>query len=300
MKFLTFTYANERQVGILGINNNIYSFNSFQKLFEEKTPKTLLDAIPILDEPLLGEIETLISQEEVMPICKLSDVTLHAPIEFPKRNIICLGKNYKDHCKEMEGKTSDLIDIPSVPIYFSKMATPAIGKYDEILINSSVTNEVDYEVELAVVIGREGCGISKEDAFDYVFGYMVANDVSARDVQMRHIQWLLGKSQNTFCPLGPWLTHKSAIDDPSKLRIYASVNGEMRQDSVTDNLIFDIPTIISDLSRGMTLYPGDVILTGTPAGVGMGFDPPKYLKDGDVVVCGISGLGELQNPVRVL
>lgn len=300
MKFLTFTYANERQVGILGINNNIYSFNSFQKLFEGKTPKTLLDAIPILDEPLLGEIETLINREEVMPICKLSDIILHAPIEFPKRNIICLGKNYKDHCKEMEGKTSDLIDIPSAPIYFSKMATPAIGKFDEILINSSVTTEVDYEVELAVVIGREGYGISKEDAFDYVFGYMVANDVSARDVQMRHIQWLLGKSQNTFCPLGPWLTHKSAVDDPSQLKIYASVNGEMRQESCTENLIFDIPTIISDLSRGMTLYPGDVILTGTPAGVGMGFNPPKYLKDGDVVVCGISGLGELQNPVRVL
>jgi 2-keto-4-pentenoate hydratase/2-oxohepta-3-ene-1,7-dioic acid hydratase in catechol pathway len=300
VKILNFTYKGEKRIGILGINKAVYDIKMFKDLLEDELPKTVTEAIPMLTEDVVGTITREIAENELTALCQLDEVQLHAPIEYPLRNIICLGKNYREHCREMEGKTSDMIDVPKHPIYFSKMAWPAIGAYDDIVVNAAVTQQVDYEVELAVVIGKEGHNISKEEAMGYVFGYMVANDVSARDVQMRHIQWLLGKSQNTFCPLGPWLTHYSAVKAPDALRIYASVNGEMRQDGCTDQLIFDIPTVISDLSAGMTLYPGDIILTGTPSGVGMGFDPPKYLKNGDEVVCGIEGLGELKNTVKTL
>jgi 2-keto-4-pentenoate hydratase/2-oxohepta-3-ene-1,7-dioic acid hydratase in catechol pathway len=300
VKILNFTYKGEKRIGILGINKAVYDIKMFKYLLEDELPKTVTEAIPMLTEDVVGTITREIAENELTALCQLDEVQLHAPIEYPLRNIICLGKNYREHCREMEGKTSDMIDVPKHPIYFSKMAWPAIGAYDDIVVNAAVTQQVDYEVELAVVIGKEGHNISKEEAMGYVFGYMVANDVSARDVQMRHIQWLLGKSQNTFCPLGPWLTHYSAVKAPDALRIYASVNGEMRQDGCTDQLIFDIPTVISDLSAGMTLYPGDIILTGTPSGVGMGFDPPKYLKNGDEVVCGIEGLGELKNTVKTL
>lgn len=299
MKFLNFSYEGEKKLGILGINDLIYDLEIFKALLGDVSPKTLTEAIPMLTDQVVARIGEAIINGEVSSLCHLEAVALHAPIEYPLRNVICLGKNYKEHCKEMEGKTSDLIDVPIHPIYFSKMASPAIGAYDDIVINTAVTEQVDYEVELAVVIGKQGDRISKEEAMSHVFGYMVANDVSARDVQMRHIQWLLGKSQNTFCPLGPWLTHHSAVEKVDALNIYASVNGEMRQDGCTDQLIFDIPTVIADLSAGMTLYPGDIILTGTPSGVGMGFNPPKYLKNGDLVVCGIEGLGELRNKVRV-
>lgn len=299
MKFLNFSYDGEKKLGILGINNLIYDLKTFRDLLGGILPKTLTEAIPMLTDGVVVAIDARIAKGEVASLCQLEEVALHAPIEYPSRNVICLGKNYKEHCKEMEGKTSDLIDIPTHPIYFSKMASPAIGAYDDIVINAAVTEQVDYEVELAVVIGKQGDKISKEEAMSHVFGYMVANDVSARDVQMRHIQWLLGKSQDTFCPLGPWLTHYSAVENPNALSIYASVNDEMRQDGCTDQLIFDIPTVIADLSAGMTLYPGDIILTGTPSGVGMGFNPPKYLKNGDLVVCGIEGLGELRNKVSV-
>ncbi|MBN2898906.1 MAG: fumarylacetoacetate hydrolase family protein [Clostridia bacterium] len=299
MKILYFTHSNEKKVGILGINKAVYALNDFSKLWKGDLPTTLNDAIPLLTDEVVQQIKEAISGDEIAPLCTLDDVQLHAPIEYPRRNIICLGKNYRDHCEEMEGKTSDMIDIPTFPIYFSKSAFPAIGAYDEIVVNASVTTQVDYEVELALVIGKEGRGISKSDAMSYIFGYMVANDVSARDVQMRHIQWLLGKSQDSFCPLGPWVTHRSEVANPQALRIYAEVNGERRQDGCTDQLIFNIPTIISDLSAGMTLYPGDIILTGTPSGVGMGFEPPKYLQDGDEVMCGIEGLGHLVNRVCI-
>jgi 2-keto-4-pentenoate hydratase/2-oxohepta-3-ene-1,7-dioic acid hydratase in catechol pathway len=170
------------------------------------------------------------------------------------------------------------------------------GPGDPILIDPGVSQAVDYEAELAVVIGKGGRGIRKADALDHVWGYCIVNDVTARDLQGRHKQWLIGKSQDSFCPMGPWLVSRDEID-LADTRVRCWVNGELRQDANTRALIFDVPTLIETISAGLTLVPGDIIATGTPAGVGIGFDPPKYLRSGDVVRIEIGGLGVLENPV---
>ncbi|MBS7527269.1 fumarylacetoacetate hydrolase family protein [Fusibacter paucivorans] len=233
---------------------------------------------------------------ELMPI-PLSEVKFETPVKTPKRNIICVGKNYLEHARELQGKTATLAGIPTEPIFFSKMAFETIGPEDHIIYETSVTNEVDYEAELAVIIGKRIKNITEADAEAAIFGYTVSNDVSARNLQVQHIQWHKGKSLDTFTPLGPVVVTKDQFDYPPKLKVECLVNGEVRQSSYTDNLIFSISKLIATLSQGMTLIPGDIILTGTPSGVGMGFDPPKYLKDGDIVTCRIEGIGDLTNKV---
>jgi 2-keto-4-pentenoate hydratase/2-oxohepta-3-ene-1,7-dioic acid hydratase in catechol pathway len=184
-----------------------------------------------------------------------------------------------------------------VPIYFTKVPESVIGPGEPILIVPEVSTAIDYEAELTVVIGRGGKGIKAADAMKHVWGYTIINDVTARDWQGRHSQWVLGKSFDTFCPMGPWLVSADECDGTNTgVRCY--VNGEKRQDARTTDLIFDIPTLIETLSAGITLYPGDVIATGTPVGVGIGFKPPRYLKPGDLVRVEIDGIGALQNPVR--
>lgn len=226
---------------------------------------------------------------------QLSEVTLCAPIPRPHKNIFCIGKNYKDHAVEMGGVES----IPEHPVVFSKAPTTVIGHEAVIMADASVTQEVDYEGELGIVIGKEGRNISREQAMEHVFGYTIINDVTARDLQERHKQYLIGKSLDTFCPMGPFLVHASEIPDPTKLRIETRVNGEVRQSCGTDQMIFDIPTLLSVLSAGMTLEPGDIISTGTPSGVGKGFRPPRLLKDGDVVEVEITSIGVLRNRVAI-
>ncbi|MBO8173465.1 MAG: fumarylacetoacetate hydrolase family protein [Bacillaceae bacterium] len=225
----------------------------------------------------------------------LDEVKLLAPIPRPRKNIFCLGKNYAEHAIEMGGAES----IPKHPMVFSKAPTSVIAHEDEVLYDPEVTQEVDYEGELALVIGKKGRKISRDNAFDYIFGYTIINDVTARDLQQRHKQFLLGKSLDTFCPMGPWLVHKSELIDTSDLKIETKVNGEVRQSSSTRHFIFDIPEIIATISAGITLEPGDIISTGTPAGVGKGFNPPKLLKDGDVVEITVEGVGTLRNRVSV-
>ncbi|WP_427913838.1 fumarylacetoacetate hydrolase family protein [Ramlibacter sp. MMS24-I3-19] len=232
----------------------------------------------------------------------LAAVQLTAPIPQPRRNIFCVGKNYHAHAKEFAGSGFDSSakaggDIPTVPIYFTKVPECVVGPTDDIVVPRGVSDAIDYEVELAVIIGKGGKGIRKQDALDHVWGYTVINDVTARDWQSRHMQWLLGKSFDTFCPMGPWLVSADECDG-TKTRVRTWVNGELRQDAVTPDLIFDIPTLIETLSAGITLYPGDIIATGTPVGVGIGFKPPRYLKPGDVVRMEIDGIGVLENPVR--
>lgn len=224
----------------------------------------------------------------------LTGLTLLAPIPRPSKNIFCVGKNYAEHAVELGSKE----DIPEDVIIFTKASTSVIGPKQPIPLHSEVTKELDYEGELAVVIGKEGKGIKQEDALDHVFGYTIINDVTARDLQSRHKQYFIGKSLDGSCPMGPWIVHVSSIADPNQLNIETRVNGEIRQSSNTRQLIFSIAKIIEELSKGMTLEPGDIIATGTPAGVGKGMKPPSFLGSGDMVEITVEGIGTLSNSVR--
>lgn len=231
----------------------------------------------------------------------LSSVKLMAPFPRPARNILCVGKNYFDHAKEFaqsgfdsSAKPGD--DIPADPIFFTKVPESVIASGDAIVIPKGVSEAIDYEAELAVVIGKQGKGISESAAMSYVWGYTIVNDVTARDWQNRHKQWFMGKSFDTFCPMGPWaVTQDSCSGENTQVRCF--VNGERRQNACTTDLIFKIPKLIATVSAGITLYSGDIIATGTPVGVGIGFKPPKYLQPGDRVRVEIDGIGAIENPV---
>jgi 2-keto-4-pentenoate hydratase/2-oxohepta-3-ene-1,7-dioic acid hydratase in catechol pathway len=228
--------------------------------------------------------------------------TTFGPPLVPARSVMCVGKNYFAHAHEFtkSGFDSSAKDqseaIPTAPIIFTKAAETVIGPGEGIRYPDGISDCVDYEAELGVVIGKGGRGISRADALDHVFGYTIINDMTARDLQSKHKQWFIGKSLDTFCPMGPWLVTADEVDVAS-LDVKCWVNGELRQDANTADFIFDVPTLIETLSAGLTLQPGDVIATGTPAGVGIGFDPPKYLTRGDEIAIEISGLGRLLNAV---
>jgi 2-keto-4-pentenoate hydratase/2-oxohepta-3-ene-1,7-dioic acid hydratase in catechol pathway len=226
----------------------------------------------------------------------VKDIQLDAPLPKPRRNIWCVGRNYHAHAKELSASVFKDNDAnpESWPIVFTKVPECVVGPHDAVHVPSAVSEQIDYEAELAVVIGKGGKNITKAAALEHVFGYTVVNDVTARDVQMRHQQWDMGKSFDTFCPMGPWIVTVDELDG-TKTRVRCWVNGELRQDGPTENMIFDIPTLIETISRGITLYPGDVIATGTPAGVGMGLKPPRYLRAGDVVRIEVDGLGVIEN-----
>lgn len=229
----------------------------------------------------------------------LAGVTLLAPIPRPRRNLFCLGLNYRAHAAEAQQFGAAQKD-PDYPIFFSKPPSTVVGPDAAIESSPNVTREVDWEVEVTVVIGPGGRDIAKGAAMSHVFGYTIANDVSARDLQFRHGgQWFKGKSLDTFCPLGPWIVTADEIPDPANLEVVCRVNGVEKQHANTRDLIFDIPTIIASLSEGLTLEPGDLILTGTPAGVGFARKPPEFLTDGDVVECAVERIGVLRNPVNV-
>lgn len=229
----------------------------------------------------------------------LDGIEVDIPIR-PRRNIMCVGKNYREHAHEFvqsgfDGTAASLSDpVPTHPIVFTKAPETLLANGGTIRFPSGLSDCIDYEAELAVVIGKGGRGIARTDALDHVFGYVIVNDVTARDLQLRHKQWFIGKSLDTFCPIGSWIATRDEID-LADTRVSCRVNGELRQDANTADMIFDVPAIIETLSKGMTLQPGDVIATGTPAGVGVGFDPPRYLRPGDEVAIEIAGLGRLVN-----
>ena len=217
-------------------------------------------------------------------------VRLGAPITRPSK-IVCVGLNYHDHAAEQN------VSLPEHPLLFSKASSSVIGPYDEVVLPEAC-KQVDYEVELALVIGCQATRVTEADAYDYIAGYMVANDVTGRDIQFRQRQWHQGKSYDTFCPVGPYLVTKDEIPDPNTLDVRLMLNGETMQDSNTDNLIFNVPTMISRISHAMTLFPGDIILTGTPAGVGIFRDPKILLKAGDYMETYVAGIGTLKNNVK--
>ena len=231
----------------------------------------------------------------------MDGLKLRAPMPRPKRNIFCVGKNYFDHAHEFAGSGFDSSAaagaVPKAPIIFSKVPESVIAHGEPIVQDPAVSTATDYEVELGVIIGRGGRGITKETALEHVWGYTIINDATARDLQGLHSQWLIGKSQDTFCPMGPIAVTADEFNLADAF-VRTWVNGELRQDSNTKLLIFDVPTTIATIAAGITLIPGDVIATGTPAGVGIGFKPPKYLKPGDVVRMEIEGIGVLENEIR--
>lgn len=230
-----------------------------------------------------------------------ADTPLCAPIPSPRKNVLCVGRNYAEHIAEGNRAQKKSIAVTEHPVFFTKPPTSIVQPGGNVLIFPGVSENIDYEVELAVVIGRTGLNISKADAMGYVFGYTILNDITARDIQRRHGgQYFKGKGLDGSCPIGPWIETADAIGDPHALSIGLKVNGEQRQNGNTADMIFDIPTLIASASEGMTLEPGDIIATGTPSGVGYAMEPPQFLKDGDTVVCEISKIGTLSNTVRAV
>lgn len=291
MKIAAYRYQGQQGVG--RISADARSIEPFQLSAAEAA----LGALPLVEAQVAGRALPATGKA-----IALDQVQLTAPIPRPRRNVFCVGKNYHAHAREFAGSGFDSSaksggDIPSAPIIFSKVPESVIGPKDAIVIPAEVSTAIDYEAELTVVIGKGGKGITKADAMKHVWGYTIINDMTARDWQGRHSQWLLGKSFDTFCPMGPWLVTADEMDGQNT-DVKCWVNGELRQDANTKDFIFDIPTLIECISAGITLYPGDLIATGTPAGVGIGFKPPKYLKSGDVVKIEIGGIGVLENPLR--
>ena len=229
----------------------------------------------------------------------LTDVKLLAPIHEPRRNVMCVGKNYAEHTRESYEARGENVEAIDYPVIFTKTTTCINGPYDDIPYNATVSEKIDYEAELAVIIGRRVKNATREEAQAAVFGYTVLNDVTARDLQTLHKQFFKGKSLDGSCPIGPWIVTADEIADPYALRITCRVNGELRQDSTAETMTFDIPTIIGHLSRGMTLLPGDIIATGTPSGVGFAMKPPVFLRPGDVVECAIEGIGAICNRIAL-
>jgi 2-keto-4-pentenoate hydratase/2-oxohepta-3-ene-1,7-dioic acid hydratase in catechol pathway len=290
MKLAAYQYKSEQYVGI--VSDDLQTVTPYQ-LSQQDAQRGALSIIEMMAEgkalPPMGEAVAL------------TDVCLRAPIPHPRRNIFCVGKNYLDHVKEIkDSKLGEaqgaMANLPKHPVVFSKVPEAVIGTRVGIDSHPTATQEMDYEAELAVVIAKKGKAISQADAMKYVWGYTIVNDVSARDVQAKHVQFHIGKSFDTFCPMGPWLVSADEINEKNT-KIQCWVNGELRQDGNTEQMIFDIPTVIESISAGMTLYPGDVIATGTPSGVGMGFKPPRFLKKGDNIKIQIEGIGVLENPV---
>jgi 2-keto-4-pentenoate hydratase/2-oxohepta-3-ene-1,7-dioic acid hydratase in catechol pathway len=245
-------------------------------------------ALALIGLPALPPVDTTVP---------LAGATLAAPIPVPRRNLFCVGRNYHAHAKELRDTVfkDNAKAVDAWPIVFTKVPETVVPHGSAVrLPGAAVSTQIDYEAELAIVIGTGGRNIRAADAMQHVWGYTIVNDVTARDVQMRHAQWDLGKSFDTFCPMGPVVVTADELNGQDT-RVRCWVNGELRQDARTTDLIFDLPTLIETCSRGITLLPGDVIATGTPAGVGMGLSPPRWLQHGDVVRISIDGIGTLEN-----
>jgi 2,4-diketo-3-deoxy-L-fuconate hydrolase len=286
MKLITYLDGHLRVGAVAGgrVADLSEKFDSMQTLIEE-------------GEPALEEARSL--AEKANPQAEVSEVELRAPIPHPRRNVFCMGWNYLTHFEEGQGRRGDnQEELPEYPTFFDKPTTTVVGPYDDIPFDPDFSEKMDYEAELAVVIGRAGRSIPAAEAMDHIFGYTLANDVTARDVQRRHGgQWLKGKGMDGSCPLGPWIVTADEIADPQDLPVRCDVNGVQKQDSNTRFMVFPIARLIEELSLAMTLLPGDILLTGTPEGVGYARTPPEYLSPGDEVTVTIPEIGRITNRV---
>lgn len=284
MKLAAYSYQGADRIGIVDADG-----------LNVRAVEGVKDMVDLIE--LFGQFESALASSG--PAVPIAQVRLRAPIAAPRRNIFCVGKNYREHAKEFarSGFESGAVkgaEIDEYPAVFSKGPNTVIGPQDNVQLHANVTSSVDYEAELAVIIGTSGTDIPVERAYSHVFGYTIVNDVTARDRQKNHKQWYLGKTLDSFCPMGPWITTSDELD-PEDLDVSCLVNGERRQHANTRDLIFNIPHLISTISAGLALVPGDIIATGTPAGVGIGFSPPRFLRHGDVVTIEISKLGKIEN-----
>ncbi|MCM3030430.1 MULTISPECIES: fumarylacetoacetate hydrolase family protein [unclassified Niallia] len=297
MKFATVLLQGRQVVAVLNEKNKtIIPLNDAeeQRTGSRPFPDDLIQCIEMGNDFIDKAREaTNWANENSSNLVELDEVKLLAPIPTPRKNIFCVGKNYEEHAIEMGSKD----DIPEHVMVFTKAPTTVIGPDETVPDHSDVSEQLDYEGELCVVIGKKGKAIPQDKALEYVFGYTILNDITARDLQARHKQFFIGKSLDGSGPLGPVIVEKSAISNPNKLNISTKINGEVRQNSNTAHFIFPIEEVISVLSKGMTLEPGDLIATGTPAGVGKGFKPPRFLKAGDTIEIEVEGIGVLRNTV---
>ncbi|MEA2576018.1 MAG: hypothetical protein QOH93_3316 [Chloroflexia bacterium] len=304
MKLLTFTSGeNEAHLGVL-IGDRVLDLTVWLGTKQQEPNFDMLDLIEMGEAGLrLVEhaVETVDEDVDVAgAIVPLSEVRLLAPIPRPRKNVFCLGRNYAEHARESTRAWGEDAPPPppQYPAIFTKAPTSVIGPYDDIPYDANVSTELDWEVELAVVVGKGGKNIKREEAFEYIFGYMVLNDVSAREVQKRHGgQFFKGKSLDGTCPTGPWIVTADELGDPGDLQLWTRVNGEVKQHDTTRSMLLDVPGTIESLSLGMTLEPGDIIATGTPAGVGFARTPAEYLYPGDVVECEVERVGVIRNKV---
>ena len=285
MKLVTYHHAGHTSIGLLS-EDSIVDLSA--------VAPDMISLIEMGQEGLARVEAQAAASSHAIP---LVGARLLAPIPNPRRNVMCVGKNYAEHTRESYEARGESVETIEYPVIFTKTTTCINGPYDEIPYDAKVSDKIDYEAELAVIIGRQVKNASRAEALAAVFGYTVLNDITARDLQTAHKQFFKGKSLDGSCPIGPCIVTADEISDPYALRITCLVNGELRQDSAKETMTFDIPTIIHHLSRGMTLLPGDIIATGTPSGVGFAMKPPIFLSPGDTVECAIEGIGAIRNRI---
>ena len=296
MKFVTYKAGGEERLGILDDARGVLDVvKAGRAVVGRDLPGNMLSFIAAGDAALADARKLLDAGEGWMP---LASVKLMAPIPHYKKNVFCVGRNYKLHIEEGARARGVPVSFPPVPEFFSKPPTTVVGHGDDIQWDSRCTQQLDYEIELGIVIGRKTSNLSEANALSAVFGYTIVNDVSAREVQKAHGQWFKGKCFDTFAPVGPCIVTADEFGDPSGHQLVLKVNGAVRQDSNTSDMLFNCRQIIASLSIGLTLEPGDTIATGTPSGVALGMEPPAWLKDGDTVELTITGIGTLTNKVR--
>lgn len=310
MRLVTFQSDQEQRPGLVVDDGTILDLPQACSIAQQRRsidqdltiPERVLDVIAGEERQRLA-CETVLRQArdgDLAAAClSASDISLKAPIPRPAKNVFCVGSNYRAHVTESSRAQQKQDKVPTLPVFFTKPPTAVIGQGDTIRLDPNVSVKIDYEVELGVVIGKAGRNIQASSAIQHIFGFTIINDVTARDLQRRHGgQFLKGKGLDTSCPMGPVIVTLDELANFENLGISLSVNGETRQDGNTRDLIFPIARLLESLSEGMTLEPGDILATGTPSGVGYAMDPPNFLKDGDVVVCEVEGIGQLTNIVR--
>ena len=294
MRFVTFKKNSMIRVGLEILHSGIIDINKADKNLPNDLNKIIKNYTEVEDQ-----IQNINNARNIH--YSINEVKLLSPIPVPVRDIICVGKNYAEHAKEVQKSSFSTLQekrhVPNVPIIFNKATTSVIGPNDKIELINDRTNTTDYEGELGVIIGKRSKNIKYSNATDIIFGYTIINDVTARKLQNNHKQWFIGKSPDTYCPIGPCIITKDEIKDIKNVKIQTTINGEVRQTGIVKDMIFNISTIIETLTKSMTLLEGDIIATGTPSGVGIGFDPPKFLKSGDKIKISVDPIGILENDV---